>query len=294
MNAHEPFDSWLPFYAAGTLDEAGRAEMQAHLAACPQCREDLALWAGVSTEISRTSRAARVSPEVAERALEQVRRSNQADGLGRLTNGLRLGWLLLRSQAVLVQRELWPASAVVMVMGVAVALLVQKAGVVYFLAPLVAAASLAVIYGPEHDPGSELALATPTSPWMILLARMTLVSGYNLLLALAASAALLAILPAELLGGLILAWLGPMTFLSALALLLSLWIGTGNAVLLSYGLWLLQYQPLQLSPVWASVLGNYQDFWRSTPLLLILSLALAAAALISATRRPQMLPQRPA
>jgi len=120
------------------------------------------------------------------------------------------------------------------------------------------------------------------------------VSGYNLLIALAASAALLAMIPPETFGGIILAWLGPLTFLSALALLLALWFGTANPVLVTYGLWLLQYLPFKivLAPAWQDALLGYQQFWQSTALLLVLALALAAAALWSAARRTQPLPQQ--
>ena len=107
---------------------------------------------------------------------------------------------LLHAQAYLVRREMWPASAIIMAISTVVTYLFGKTEVIYFIAPLVAAASLAAIYGPEHDPASELTLATPTSPWKVLLARLTLVHAYNLLLALAASLFLLLLIPPELLG----------------------------------------------------------------------------------------------
>jgi hypothetical protein len=186
-----------------------------------------------------------------------------------------------------------------MAIGVVAALLVEKEGVIHFIAPMVAATSLAVIYGPEHDPAIELALSTPTSPWKILLARLTLVSGYNLLLTLMASLVLLVIVPLDLFGTLILAWLGPLTFLSALALLLSLWIGTSNAVTIVYGLWLAQYiQPAQtigvwnLSPAWEAFFSAYQRFWQDPMLLLTFSLLLLGVALLSANRPERMFSQR--
>jgi hypothetical protein len=124
----------------------------------------------------------------------------------------------------------------------------------------------------------------------VLLARLSLVSGYNLLLALAATIALLVIVPPELLGTLILGWLGPMTFLSALALLLSLWIGTGNAIAIAYGLWIVQYVPYKMmgawmaSPGWSSIILAYQRFWQSPMLLLSLSILLFGFALWFANR----------
>jgi len=116
---------------------------------------------------------------------------------------------------------------------------------------------------------------------------MTLVSAFNLALALAASLVFLAIVPPELFESLILAWLGPMTFLSALALLLSIWFGTTPALLVCYGGWLLQYQSLQLIslPSLGRLSELYQQFWHSGPLLFALAAALSAAALLSAGPR---------
>jgi hypothetical protein len=83
-----------------------------------------------------------------------------------------------------------------------------------------------------------MALATPTSPWQILVARLALVFGYNLVLALAASLALLPVLPGSLLGSLILGWLGPMTFLSAVALAFSFWLGNDGTIAVTYPAWI--------------------------------------------------------
>ncbi|HEX2995101.1 MAG TPA: hypothetical protein VHP14_09755 [Anaerolineales bacterium] len=56
--------------------------------------------------------------------------------------------------------------------------------------------------------------------------------------------------PPDLLGVLALGMLAPMAFLSALALLLSIWIGTSNAIAISYILWLLQSIPYQSVGTW--------------------------------------------
>ena len=184
--------------------------------------------------------------------------------------------------------------------GCAVTLLADQVAVLRFIAPLAAAASLAAVFGPEHDPACELTLATPTSPWKVLLARLTLVHGYNLILALGASLFLLTMIPADMLGGLVLGWLGPMTFLSALALLLSLWIGTGNSIAIAYGLWVIQFPrfDLILSPsgagIWLRALEAYRSFWDEPLLLIGLGLLLLAAALWSAGRAAPRLVRSPA
>ncbi len=284
MNAHAYFEERLLLYAAGQLEGAERAEIEAHLATCAECQADQKLWDAVSGDIGRANRAVSAPPALASRALAQVHMPNPLSPVG-----LR-AWQLLRAQALLVQRDLWPASAVVMAMGVAVALLSERADIIYFLAPLVAASTLAMLSGPEHDPALELTLSTPTSPWKILLARLSVVSGYNLLLALAASLVLLSFVPPGLLGALILGWLGPLAFLSALALLFSLWLGTSNAVAIAYGLWFLQYIPFRAvglwtnASLWTSAMTAYQQFWRSPGLLLVLSLLVVGLALWSVGR----------
>lgn len=281
---HENFETLLPLYAAGQLSETERAEIEAHLPICADCQADLQLWQTVSGEIGRTNRALAAPPDLAERAIEKIHAPK------RLTvAGLR-AWQLLHAQAFLVQREMWPAAALVMLMGVGVALIAERASVLYFLAPLMAASTLAMLHGPENDPGLELSLATQTSPWKILLARLSLVSGYNLLLCLAASLIMLFIVPPGLLGTLILGWLGPLTFLSALALLLSIWLGTSQAITITYSLWLLQYIPFKAMGLWFNSPGLdwttlvYQQFWHSPLLLMPLSLLLVGLALWSANQ----------
>jgi hypothetical protein len=284
MNDHERIAELLPLHAAGQLDDAGRSEVERHLETCAECRAELALWRTVSGEVAATGRAV-VPPEgLAERTLRRIHTP------GPLRRTFRRAYSLLRAQAYLIRREMWPTSAAVMVMGILVTFLVGKLEIIRFLAPLVAAASLAAIFGPEHDPACELTLATPTSPWKVLLARLTLVHAYNLALALAASLFLVALIQPGVLGALILGWLGPMTFLSALALLLSLWIGTGNSIAVAYGLWVIQYPRFErvISPAtaaaWQPVLDAYRQFWGSPFLLIGLGIMLLMLALWSAGR----------
>lgn len=290
MNEHQNFEDLLPLYAANQLSSAERETIDEHLSGCETCRADLELWLAVGDGIHAESASVVAPPDLADRALAKVHAKPP------LQRAFVQAWQLLKAQSMLVQRELWPACAAIMAIGVAVALLAEKASVLHFLAPLVAAAGLATLYGPEHDPAAELTLATPTSPWKILLARLTLVSGYNLLLALAASVALLSIVPPNLMGSLIAGWLGPMAFLSALALLLSLWVGTANAVTLVYGLWLARYlfpAPFfnnpQMPSLWFDFLTAYRQFWGSPALLLTLSAALLGAAMLSAGRSERIL-----
>jgi hypothetical protein len=271
-------------YAANQLSKTERAAFEAHLAECAQCREELKLWSAVSEEIGASNAAVTAPAHLAGSALEVIHRPPA------LRRSLRHAFQLLKSQSFLVHRELFPASAAVMALGVIVALLSRHLEVMYFIAPMVAAATLSILFGAEHDPVYELILATSTSPWKVLLARLSLVSAYNLLLVLGVAAVLLLFIPPDLIGLMIFGWLAPMAFLSALALLLSLWIGTSNAILITYILWVAQYIPYKFivnwvdSSAWASVTSFYQQFWQSPMLLLLLSIPLFVLALWSASR----------
>ncbi len=274
----------LILYAANRLDERERSRFEEHLASCAECQADLPLWKAVANEIVASDTPEVAPSHLAERALEQIHRVSTPQ------SSLRRVLQLLRAQAFLVQHEMWPASAAVMALAVAVAVLSRHAEFIYFVTPLVSAASLSVLFGPEQDPAHELLLSTPTSSWKLLLARLGIVSAYNLVLAVAALCVLLLAFPPGLLGTLAIGLLAPLAFLSALALLLSLWIGTGQAIAVTYILWLVQYGTYQLigawmtSPTWVVVIREYQAFWRSPALLLTVSVPLLLLALWSANR----------
>ena len=281
MNEHQSYEDRLPLYAAGQLDALERADMEQHLHTCAECRTDLNMWRAIGSEIAFSSSQISAAPGLSERALMRLVAPSP------LRRAFLRAASLLHAQAYLVRREMWPAAAIIMAISAVVTYLFGKTEIIRFIAPLVAAASLAAIYGPEHDPASELTLATPTSPWKVLLARLTLVHAYNLFLALLASLFLLLLIPPELLGALVLDWLGPMTFLSALALLLSLWIGTSNSIAIAYGLWLVQVQfpafgpaaDPSRTPAWLQFLEAYRQFWSSPLLLIGLGLLLLLIAL---------------
>ncbi|RPI30170.1 MAG: hypothetical protein EHM70_14555 [Chloroflexota bacterium] len=285
----------MPLYIAGQLDSAELSELEKHLSRCPACQEELNFWRTLAGEIIASGSHVAAPADLAESALVHLRleasisRNNKSPFVSWRFNSTILRTLsLLRAQVYLIKREMWPTSAAIMALGVIVAVLSNHIEAITFIAPLVAAATQAMLYGPEHDPAHELALSTPTSQWKILLARLSVVSAYNLLLALLSSLAILLIIPPKLLGMITLGWLAPMAFLSALALLLSLWIGTGNAVTLAYGLWILQF--LQISKIlenwgysssWDAFLNVYKSFWQSPGLLFLLSLVLVIIALLS-------------
>lgn len=135
--------------------------------------------------------------------------------------------LLLRAQVRVVRSEIWIASALVMVFGTLVTLTQRSPSAssaslpLIFIAPVATAMGVAYLYGPDVDRPFEILLSTPVSTRLILLARLTLVFGFDLVLALTGSVILSVLQPQLSLWLLIIAWLAPMTFLSALAFCLS-------------------------------------------------------------------------
>lgn len=299
----EHYHDQIPMYVIGRLDQAERSKLERHLSDCPSCREELRLWQAVSGEIKAETESNPAPADLADRALIRIHTREESGKAtsSRLISACLRVINLLRAQVYMIKRELWPASAGVMALGVTLALISVHAEAVSFLIPMVAAASMAFLYGPEHDPAYELAESTPTSAWKILLARLSVVSVFNLVLALLASLAMLLIVPPELLGMIILGWLAPMAFLSALALLLSLWMKTGNAIMVAYGLWILQYLRISylleswgISVNYDAFLEVYRHFWQSPELLLILSFVLLGAALLSLRFSERSYSQTPA
>lgn len=165
---------------------------------------------------------------------------------GTSPRNLRWAWLLLRSQLRLVHPATWVGSALVIALGALVTLIFYRPAQIgaelplVIVAPLVAACGVAFLYGMDADPALELQLATPVSPRLILLARLALLFGFNLAITLLCSVGL-ALLRAQIsLLPLVAAWLAPMTFLSALAFLLSvLFFDSLASVFLSLLLWIM-------------------------------------------------------
>jgi hypothetical protein len=198
--------------------------------------------------VKRLQRWAAPAPTLSDTATLSARLKSALPARGHpsLTADHSLPWplLLIRAQLRVVRGEIWAASAMVLALGALVTLAMSAPGAsaatlpFVFVAPLVAAVGVAFLYGPGVDPPLEIELATPVSPRLTLLARLTLVFGFDLGLGLVASLAL-AVMRADLtFWPLVSAWLAPMAFLSALAFLLTvLSLDAGLGVLVSLGLW---------------------------------------------------------
>ncbi|MGB7538317.1 MAG: zf-HC2 domain-containing protein [Anaerolineales bacterium] len=287
MNEHRKALELLAPYAAGSLPEAGSARVEAHLRGCSVCREELSAWNALAAGVREAREAAPGSPRLADRALRKIRAT------GKKPPAVLRAAQLLWAQIPIIRQDIWSVSALVTLVGFFVALTGERVGFLRELAPMVAAAGVAMLIGPQNDPAEELVRSASIPQRQILLARLALVFGYNLLLAGAASLGLFPILPEEVWGGLILGWLGPMAFLSSLALLFSLWIGTTGAVALVYTLWLSHWALPGMDRLWGwsgrfpaagNALAAYAQFWNSPALLLAASAAFFAGVVWLAGR----------
>jgi hypothetical protein len=114
------------------------------------------------------------------------------------------------------------------------------------IAPLVAALGVSFLYGPGVDLVVEIEEATPVSQRKILLARLTLIFGFNLVVGLVGSlvltvAGIMGLIPMLNFFSLVGIWLAPMTALSALAFLLTVITGDPLAgMAMSMTIWAMQ------------------------------------------------------
>jgi hypothetical protein len=215
----------------------------------------------------------------------------------RQSNLLRLG-LLIRSQARVIQPEIWLATALVMTLGVFVTLATAQPQVTIeslpfvYIAPIVAAIGLAFLYGPGLDPASEIEVATPTSPRLVFLTRLMLVFGFNLGLGLIGTL-LLAVGHTNFSAWpLIESWLAPMACLSALTVLGSVLfvdplISTA-AGLLAWGIFVSQQFIERTAMPLLAHLPNLASA-EARPFLFGLALTLSAAAVWLAGREERWL-----
>jgi hypothetical protein len=195
---------------------------------------------------------------------------------------------LLTAQMRLIRVSVWLASALTMAFGVLALLPLHQGGlpesVLAMIAPFVAAAGIAGVCGPERDPGFELMAATVTSPRTVLVARVALVFAYDLVLAFAASLALVAMgLDTSGLGALIGAWLGPMALLSSLCLLLAVAAGTTAAITVGLSLWVarLLVPSLALDTRWLVPVANVVKLlWATNFVSVPVAVALLAASVV--------------
>jgi len=273
MNEHKQIIESIPFYAAGTLPEEERERIAQHLEQCADCRAELELWKSVSEEIHVSNEALQVP------ALRPI-------PVKKPSRHLWKAWYILRSQVPLIRAEIWLSSALVTLLGIIVALFLENVNTIYVLAPFISAAGVAYIYGLKNDPALELTLATPVSAQQILLARLALVFGYNILLILASSMFFLLVNGqiAQFSWAVLLDWMAPMAFLSSLALFCSLLWGSINGMVIAYALWIIKgiLTKIEFTGQYAAgfkTLATFLNKLETPSYLLLISLAFLILAL---------------
>jgi hypothetical protein len=285
----------LPEYLSGRLAPPVAARVREHLTACDACDAELSAWERIaSAELPAAALAPAPSADLFGRVLAEIEGTHQAAAATRPTpkaTMLAVGWValahlwrVLGAQRRMLRPSVWIASAAGIVLAVLYGVLVPGPEVAQdmlaFALPLIAAAGMAFLYGPENDPALELSLATPTSARSVLFARFALFFGYDTVLALLGTLVLV-----TLHGGafwpLAAVWLGPMALLSSLSLALSLVFGPLAAVGVSAALWLSRAVDLGDGVQLHVAPGS---FWQTTPPVLAAALLLLLFALVIAPR----------
>jgi hypothetical protein len=288
----------LPAYLNGSLDDSTATRVGRHLSHCAACRTELEGWQalrGAALAASApalgpdVSLMARVWAEIDAPARQPRRRPLLVPGRAAALCRLAAG------QIPLLPRGIWIASAAVVIAGLAMVLLmsgsadVAAASLVQLVLPLVAAAGVAFTYGPEHDPGLEVALATPTSPRLVLLSRLALVFGYNICLALGVTL-LLAVTRGFEFAGLASLWLGPMLLFGGLSLLLTVLLSTAAALTGVAAAWCLRFLAATAGALGAAGAGapHAGSIWQTSPAVLAVAVALLVVAVLYVPRQRRL------
>jgi Putative zinc-finger len=295
----------FPAYINDTLDEQDRMLVRNHLDSCVRCRRDLQSWR-VLAELTQTWQDTRLvappSPDLLDGVWAKL--DSRPTRLARAGLAIRsvYRWgtgcvLLSKSQVRLVPYGIWVACTLATLICLAPLLWPAAASspdlsmhiaiIQSFLTPVVAALSLAFLYGPETDAGLEITLSTPVSPRMILLSRLLVALCYNFVLSFGVT-----VLAAALHGGnialLLSFWVGPMLLLSGLSLALSVGVGTVAATTVTGALWLLHLFVSSISTLPAPVPRDQTPLaalWQTTPATIFIACLLFLVAVIYVPRR---------
>lgn len=201
-----------------------------------------------------------------------------------------LSWplLILRSQVRVVHSEIWLASLLLIAIGTGVTLASRgdeplSTLPLVVLAPIVSVFAVALLYDERAIKMLELESTTAVSARLLVLARLTLVFGFNLLLMFAGSLCLSLLRDDLSLWPLVMSWFAPMTFLSALAFFAS--VAFTDALVggfLGLALWMihvvLRYTSAD-NPLVLALSAPGLSAQENRPLLFLTALVLTAAAL---------------
>jgi len=214
---HVPDDD-LRSYAEGAARPPWRWSTEAHLAACARCRTRLADrldrgavdagWARLDARLDAPK------PGVVEAMLVRLGMPGHTARLLACTTGVRRSWLIAVAFTLAVTAV---AGDLARSMTVPIPLLA--------VAPLLPLIGVAISFGPQVDPGYELALVAPMHTFRLLLLRCAAVLSATTVLTAAASLAL------HQYGAVVLGWLLPSLVLTLLCLALTPRYGTVPAAL---------------------------------------------------------------
>jgi hypothetical protein len=295
----------LPAYLNGTLASGEVARVRRHVASCEACALELRGWGAVAAAAPLAFEpAALPSLALMDAVWSQIdappaRVPIVPAALRRYASHVGQ---LARAQVRLIPRGIWIASALTLFGGVCLSLMValdagdgrgaERAAIILGIcAPLVAAIGAAYVYGPQSDTGLELALATPTSPRLVLLTRLALVVGYDMALSLLGSLALMIAGRAGF-ASIVGVWIGPLLLLSSVSLVLSLLLSGVAAVTGAIVLWfsrLVSAAIASTGATWLHRLGQpLVAFWQTSPVLIGLALALVAFAVLYVPRQERL------
>ena len=215
-------------------------------------------------------------------------------GVASVVSALHHFWQTLIRQPRLIQRGWMVPALAVLASELAVLFIAQRitgdlhdmSALLEIVTALSAAIGVAFAANLAHDPGVELALATPTSPRVILLARYCAILGATFALSGCASA-VEATLYGQSLWAVVQLWLGPTLLLASLTLALVMVIGSWLAALVACLLEIAQVA--RIGPGGALLPLAQPHLWMTSPLALGLAALCLALALLYAPRQPRLL-----
>jgi hypothetical protein len=302
LDNHEQIAGLLPAYLNGRLEETRVKQVREHLLSCAVCQQELAAWESIQGA-TRLVMASTPLPSAQLMNAVWARIDASAEKVQpawRWSPGPapRRFWLVFRSQISLIHKSIWVASALVCLFGLILSVFmafhqqdhraVRAAGQLLVLFIVITGASgCGFIYGSSIDPGFEWTIATPTSMRLLMLCRMIVVLGYNLLLGMLASIAFAAVNGIDL-WAIVQFWLGPLLFLSSFCLTASLFIGSTLALICTAVIEVLQSFPSSLVSHLAGLPLPSLNLGSTSPTLLILAVLLVACAAFFVPRQPRL------
>jgi hypothetical protein len=249
MDKH--IDDLLPFYINATLSVDQSEAVEAHLAGCVQCQKAFREWEDLAGWVrSRAPLHGQAGRAVSLPALSPVVRAN-LNGRPSFSEAVLSTARLIAAQRIFLKgsRLIHTLSAVLLASVVADLFLPAKYHLTspvpfLILVPFLAVLGISFFKTQENDSCHEIIAATPTHPGILTFARLTLALAFITSLALICSL-VISVFGRISMGWLVVAWLGPVLWLPALATLLALlsnpWTAAGISVTLWGGIALLLF-----------------------------------------------------